>query len=93
MIGILRSWDPDVVVLSDDLGVAAALRSVPVKQRAVRFGAGGDLAITVAPAAASAMVSGLVQRAKVEPEFAQRVAESAGRVLTLKAAAGAITCT
>lgn len=94
VIGILRSWDPDVVVLSDDLGVAAALRSVPVKQRAVRFvGAGGDLAITVAPAAASAMVSGLVQRAKVEPEFAQRVAESAGRVLTLKAAAGAITCT
>lgn len=93
VIGILRGWGFDGVVISDDLGAAAALRSVPADQRARRFvAAGGDLALTVDPATAGAMADGLYRAAKGDPELASRVAESAARVLALKAGLGQVSC-
>ena len=93
VIGLLRGWGYDKVVISDDLGVARALRDVPAKQRAVRFiDAGGDLAISVEPKAAVAMAKGLVARAQEDEAFAERVTESAARVLALKQDYDLIAC-
>ncbi len=93
VIRILRGWGFDGVVVSDDLGAAAALRTVPVGERAVRFvAAGGDLALNVDPSTAGAMAEGLYQAAKADPKLASRVARSAARVLALKAALGQFTC-
>ncbi len=83
----------DGVILSDDLGVAKAVVSVPASERAVRFvRAGGDLAISVDPAVGVAMIDGLADAAARDPELAARVTSSAGRVLGLKAARGLTTC-
>ena len=93
VIGLLRDWGYDKVVISDDLGVARALRDVPAKQRAVRFvDAGGDLAISVQPKVAVSMVKGLVAKAKKDAAFAERLTESAARVLALKQNYGLTTC-
>ncbi len=93
VIGIVRGWGFDGVVISDDLGAAAALRPVPARDRAVRFiAAGGDLAINADPALTSAMAAGLIARAKADKGFAGRVAESAARVLALKADLGLGAC-
>ncbi|MFT4110486.1 glycoside hydrolase family 3 N-terminal domain-containing protein, partial [Propionicimonas sp.] len=60
VIGLLRDEGFDGVVVSDDLGAAAALSSVPVAERAVRFvRAGGDLALTVDASTAGRMAAGL----------------------------------
>lgn len=93
VIGILRDWGYDGVVISDDLGVAVAVRSVPAKQRAYRFvKAGGDVAITVDPVLAKSFTSGLIAKAKKSPAFAAQVTESAARVLRLKQSLGLVTC-
>ncbi len=93
VIGLLRDWGFDGVVISDDLGAAAAVGEIPVSERAVRFvEAGGDLALTVDAATAGTMASGLRKAAKADPELAARVAESAARVLALKAARGLYHC-
>lgn len=93
VIGLLRDWGYDKVVISDDLGAARALRDIPAKQRAVRFvDAGGDLAISVEPKAAAAMAKGLVARAEDDPAFAERLTESATRVLVLKQEYGLVSC-
>lgn len=93
VIGLLREWGYDKVVISDDLGVARALRDVPAKDRAVRFvAAGGDLAISVEPKAATAMAKGLVAKAEGDPVFAARLTEAATRVLSLKQEYGLVRC-
>jgi beta-N-acetylhexosaminidase len=93
VIGILRGWGYDKVVISDDLGVAAAVRGVPAKQRASRFVlAGGDLAITVNPALAASFTSGLVAQAKADPAFAAKMTASTARVLRLKQSLGLVQC-
>jgi beta-N-acetylhexosaminidase len=93
VIGLLREWGFDKVVVSDDLGAAAALRAVPGKQRATRFvAAGGDLALSVDPDVAVAMAAGLVSRAEDDPDFAEQLTESAARVLALKQAYGLVEC-
>jgi beta-N-acetylhexosaminidase len=93
VIGLLRDWGYDQVVISDDLGVAAAVRTVPAKDRAARFvSAGGDLAITVNPRLATAFSAGLVAKAKQDPDFADRLEVSVARVLRLKQSLGLVTC-
>lgn len=93
VIGLLRDWGFDRVVISDDLGAAAAVAGVPVSERAARFvEAGGDLALTVDAATAGAMASGLRKAAKADPDLAARVAQSAARVLALKASRGLYRC-
>jgi beta-N-acetylhexosaminidase len=80
------------VVMTDDVGAAAALADVRVGQRAVRFvAAGGDLVLTVRPGDVAPMVDALVAAAD-DPAFAARLDESARRVLTLKSDRSLLRC-
>lgn len=82
------------VIVSDDLGAAEMVQKIPVGERGVRFlKAGGDLAVVVDAAAAGVMADAIATAAKSDPALAQRVEESAVRVLELKAHLGALTCT
>lgn len=93
VIGLLRGWGFTNVVISDDLGVAAAVRSVPASKRAVRFvAAGGDLAITVNPRLARSFTSGLIAKAKASPSFSTKLTRAAARVLALKQSLGLVSC-
>jgi beta-N-acetylhexosaminidase len=81
------------VVISDDLGRAVAVASVPAADRAVRFvAAGGDLVLTAAPAPAAAMLDGLVAKATADPTFASTVRAATRRVLTAKDALHLLPC-
>ncbi|WP_432975070.1 glycoside hydrolase family 3 N-terminal domain-containing protein [Dactylosporangium sp. CA-233914] len=83
----------DGLVLSDDLGAATAVSSVPVGQRAVRFvKAGGDMPLSVRLSDAGPMTDALVAAAKADPAFAKRVTESATRVVRSKLKAGIASC-
>jgi beta-N-acetylhexosaminidase len=93
VIGILRAWGYEGVVISDDLGAAVAVKHVPASQRAYRLvAAGGDIALTVNPSLASSLVSGLVAHAKSSPSFSRTMTASVGRVLQLKESLGLISC-
>jgi beta-N-acetylhexosaminidase len=94
VVGLLRDrLGFDGVVMSDDLGRAAAVSQVPVEQRAVdAVAAGVDVVLTVRTADAAPMAQALVDRAGADPAFAARVTESAGRVLALKERFGLLTC-
>lgn len=72
------------VVVSDDFGNAAQVRSVHPGERAVRFiEAGGDIILTGAPSDLEPMIQALLGAAK-RPEFARRLAEAERRVLQAK---------
>jgi beta-N-acetylhexosaminidase len=76
------------VVISDDVGGAAQVASVPVGQRAVRFvAAGGDIVLTVDPAQIPVMRAALLSAMK-QPSFARLVDAAALRVLVAKSRAG-----
>jgi len=93
VIGLLRQWGYRGVVISDDLGAAASVASVPAAQRAVRFlAAGGDLVINANPGLTAAMVGGVRKRAKADAAFARQLTASAARVLALKETVGRYTC-
>jgi beta-N-acetylhexosaminidase len=78
----------DGVVISDDVGGAAQVASVPVGQRAVRFvAAGGDIVLTVDPAQIPVMRAALLA-AMNHPAFARLVDAAALRVLIAKSRAG-----
>lgn len=80
------------VVVSDDLS-AVAMRDLAPGARAIRFvNAGGDLAIVGNSAEAEPMAKALVARAKSDPRFAERVVESATRVVNMKATLGLASC-
>ncbi|MFC1435617.1 glycoside hydrolase family 3 N-terminal domain-containing protein [Streptacidiphilus sp. N1-3] len=81
------------VVVSDDLGNAASVRSVPAGQRATGFlAAGGDLVLTVDPATVGAMTAAVLAEVNRDPAFRKGVDASVRRVLTAKLAAGLLTC-
>jgi len=81
------------LVMSDDLGAADAVGSVPLGDRAVRFiRAGGDLVLTVRLSDAGPMSDALLAAAKSSTAFAARVTESAGRVLQAKVQSGQLKC-
>jgi len=93
VIGILRGWGYTGVVISDDLGAAAAVKKVPAKQRAYRLvAAGGDIALTVAPSLASSLTSGLISHAKADQAFSRKMTAAVARVLQLKESLGLVTC-
>ncbi len=93
VIGLLRQWGYRGVVISDDLGAAASLKSVPASQRAVRFiAAGGDLVINASPGLTAAMVAGVKKRATSDAAFAKRLTASVARVLALKETVGRYDC-
>lgn len=81
----------DGVVVSDDLGAARQVRGVAAGDRATRFvAAGGDLVLTVDPAALPAMYTALLTRARADRAFRLRVERSARRVLLAKQRLGLI---
>lgn len=81
------------VIVSDDLGVAAAVGDVPAGSRAVRFlEAGGDVVLTVKDALVPTMTAAVVRRAGEAPAFREHVTAAARRVLTAKDAAGLLPC-
>lgn len=95
VIGLLRDGlKYDGVIISDDLGAAAAVGSTPVEDRGVMFlDAGGDLVINVDASSIEAMVAQAIARAKTDTGFAGSVQQKAARVLALKTAVGLLDCT
>jgi len=83
----------DGVVISDDLGAAAAVASVPARQRGVRFiKAGGSLAMTVDASLADEFVEGLQAAQKNDRQLAAQVTRAATRVVALKVELGLVPC-
>ena len=83
----------DGVAIADDLGAAKAVSGIPPADRAVRFlAAGGDLVINADPAIMADMVDAAAAEAVADPGFAERVLDSAERVLRLKASVGLVDC-
>jgi beta-N-acetylhexosaminidase len=79
----------DGVVISDDVGNAAAVQDVPAGERAVRFlAAGGTLVLTVEPAIVPAMIDAVLARADADQAFAATVDSAAHTALLAKARAG-----
>ena len=73
------------VIVSDDLGNARQVASVPVPDRALRFlAAGGDLVLTLDNSETAAMVGAVIARAHADPRFRAQVDASALRVLLAK---------
>lgn len=87
-----RDLDFDGVVVSDDL-LGKALASTSVRTRGVRFlEAGGDLALVGSTGAAVQVHDGLLDRARTDRAFRNRVEQSATRVVALKSRQGLVTC-
>ena len=81
------------VVVTDDVGGAAAVADVPVGDRATQFvAAGGDIVLTGLPATVPAMADALVGRAAADPAFAAQVDTAVKRVLDLKIRRGVAAC-
>ena len=80
------------IVISDDLA-AAAMRTLPPDERALRFiRAGGDLLIIGDPSLATTMADAIKDEASDDPAFAKRVSESATRVVAMKERRGLAHC-
>ena len=81
------------VVISDDLGGALAVATIPSADRATRFvAAGGDIVLTGLPLTVPTMAGALRDRAQADPAFAAQVDAAATRVLELKAKRGLAAC-
>ncbi len=81
------------VVISDDLGHAAAVLAVPAGQRAVRFlTAGGDMVLTDDPRTVAPMTAAVLGRLPTDAALRRDVDDSVRRVLTAKQSAGMLTC-
>ncbi|MFI5696673.1 glycoside hydrolase family 3 N-terminal domain-containing protein [Kribbella sp. NPDC051586] len=81
------------VVITDDVGAAAEVASVPAGARATRFvAAGGDIVINAKAGLTATMVDALVAKAQEDKSFAAQLASSVRRVLTLKQDHGLVTC-
>jgi beta-N-acetylhexosaminidase len=77
------------VVISDDLGNAAAVAAWSPGDRAVNFlSAGGDMVLTVNPATVPAMYHAVLAKATSNSAFRAQVDASALRILTIKADIG-----
>jgi beta-N-acetylhexosaminidase len=90
LTGLLREQlGFDGVVISDDLGNAAAVQHVPAGERAVRFlAAGGTLVLTVDPSIVPAMIDAVLARADADATFAATVDSAVHTALLAKARAG-----
>ncbi len=79
----------DGVVVTDDVGAAAAFRDVPPGDRAVRFlAAGGTLVLTVDAGVWPTMADAVLARAEADPAFSATVDAAVVTALTAKARAG-----
>jgi beta-N-acetylhexosaminidase len=83
----------DGLVMSDDLGPAKAVQSVPVGQRAVTFiTAGGDLVLTVREKDAAPMHAAVTAAARQSSSFRARLDDAVLHVLESKHRAGLLPC-
>jgi beta-N-acetylhexosaminidase len=81
------------VVITDDVGMAAQVASVPVGQRATRFvAAGGDIVITAKASLTATMVDALVKKAQQDKAFEALLKSSVRRVLELKQRRDLVSC-
>ena len=81
------------VIISDDLGAAQAVASVPPGARAVQFiAAGGDLVTAKYVAPAEAMAQAVLARARASRPFRDEVGAAAGHVLAAKQRFGLLPC-
>jgi beta-N-acetylhexosaminidase len=92
--GMLRGdLQYDGVVITDDVGAAAEVASVPAGDRATLFiAAGGDVVITANASLTSTMINAVVRKAQQDKAFAAQVDASVRRVLTLKQNRGLVSC-
>jgi beta-N-acetylhexosaminidase len=81
------------VIISDDLGAAQAVASVPPGRRAVQFiAAGGDLVTSKYVGPAEAMARAVLARAQASRAFAGQVNAAARYVLAAKQRYGLLPC-
>ncbi len=81
------------VIISDDLGAAQAVASVPPGARAVQFiAAGGDLVTAKYVAPAEVMAQAVLARARASQSFRDEVDAAAGHVLAAKQRFGLLPC-
>jgi beta-N-acetylhexosaminidase len=81
------------VIVSDDMGQAAAVQAVPVGGRAIDFlAAGGDLVTSQSLAPAEQMAAAVLAKASGNAAFRATVDSAAQRVLAAKRAAGLLPC-
>ncbi len=81
------------VIVSDDMGEAAAVQAIPVASRAVGFlTAGGDLITSQSLAPAEQMAVAVLAKASGSAAFRATVDAAAQRVLAAKQAAGLLSC-
>jgi beta-N-acetylhexosaminidase len=81
------------VIVSDDMGQAAAVQAIPVATRATGFlSAGGDLITSQSLGPAEQMAAGVLAKASGNAVFRATVDAAAKRVLVVKQAAGLLPC-
>ncbi len=81
------------VIMSDDLGDALAVQSIPAASRAISFlTAGGDMITSQSLAPAQAMAAAVLAKASSSPSFRAVVDAAAQRVLAAKQASGLLSC-
>ena len=81
------------VIMSDDLGEAAAVQAIAPGSRAIRFlTAGGDLITSQTLAPAEQMAAAVLAQAQGSATFRATVDAAAQRVLAAKQAAGLLPC-
>jgi beta-N-acetylhexosaminidase len=81
------------VIMSDDLGDALAVQSIPAGSRAISFlTAGGDMITSQSLAPAETMAAAVLAKATVSSSFRAVVDAAAQRVLAAKQAAGLLPC-
>ncbi|MFV0461584.1 MAG: glycoside hydrolase family 3 N-terminal domain-containing protein [Nostocoides sp.] len=81
------------VTITDDVGAAKAVASVPVGDRATGFiGAGGDIVLTAQPGDIPTMHAAIVAAAATDPTFAAKVTAATARVIDLKVGRGLARC-
>jgi beta-N-acetylhexosaminidase len=81
------------VIVSDDLGAAAAVTGIPPGTRAIDFlAAGGDLIVSASVQAAVQMDNAVLRKAASDAAFRAEVSTAVMRILTAKAGYGLLTC-
>jgi beta-N-acetylhexosaminidase len=81
------------VIISDDMGAAAAVASVSPAGRATGFlAAGGDMILSVSLPVAAAMDAAVLSRVHSDPAFRSQAYAAVMRVLSAKQAYGLLSC-
>jgi beta-N-acetylhexosaminidase len=81
------------VIMSDDLGDALAVQSIPAASRAISFlTAGGDMITSQSLAPAQTMAAAVLAKASSSPSFRAVVDAAAQRILAAKQAFGLLPC-